>query len=92
MTRRVLLARIARVATAPIALLALIATGHRLQKRSERSYPVAHEQYGESSIPEELADSIATAGQGRTWDPDWSTRLIRPPGALDEQEFLAALV
>lgn len=91
-SRRALLSRIVQATGVSAGLLVLLSVGHWLLRPRRRTYPAIPAGHGQSIAPVELERSIATAGERHTWNPPWQDRLIRPPGALAEDDFLAACI
>ncbi|MHC4441929.1 MAG: 4Fe-4S dicluster domain-containing protein [Planctomycetota bacterium] len=87
--RRIILQR-ALQATATVvgAIAAFTGTYGFLKRHRRMNYPVIPQPIGENN-----ADLVVKPpGDDRTWNPQWSNRLIRPPGALEEDQFLAACI
>jgi ferredoxin len=93
LTRRNILRRSLKGAAAALAALTTVGGAQWLLRGRGRSYPAHPRPTGADFVPGELDASIRAAGASAQWNPDWSARLIRPPGALErDRDFLAACI
>ncbi|MCP4249714.1 MAG: 4Fe-4S dicluster domain-containing protein [bacterium] len=89
-TRRSMLQRIVRVGATALTMAGAIAAGHTLFRRGRRGYPANALTGSEAGALTGIEHTPTTPH--RTSAPFEVTRLIRPPGALAEEPFLAGCI
>lgn len=95
-SRRNALQRMLRLAGVGLGMLGVVVAGQGFLKPRKRSYP-ARLGSGELGEGGQLVGDQASPAEGPAtapvqWNPRWTGRLIRPPGALEEDDFLATCI